>query len=172
MILGITGLAQAGKDTIAKYLIENHDFERRAFADKLKEFCYLINPELREAVEAVGWENAKRIPTFRRFLQDVGHHARLTFGLYCWVDQILTTDETYSRNVVITDVRYPNEFDRIQWLGGWLIRVIRPGLEKVNDHITETQHLSLPVAFEVTNTSLDQLYLQVDQIIDKINEYE
>jgi hypothetical protein len=173
MIIGITGLAQSGKDTAANYLIKNYGFTRKAFADKLKEFCYLINPELNEAVDSVGWEAAKRIPVFRRFLQDVGHNARATFGTDFWVDQVLNkkmADDLIDQSIVITDMRYQNEFDRVNWYEGWTIRIIRPGLELVNNHVTETQHLNIPVSFTVTNDTLDHLYQQLDEIMIAIHE--
>jgi hypothetical protein len=167
MIIGITGLAQAGKDTAAKYLIEHYDFERRAFADKVKEFSLAINPRLKEAVDAVGWEAAKQIPEFRRFLQDVGHNARLLFGFDFWVDQVLPNNNI-DRDIVLTDMRYSNEFERVLWHSGISIRIIRPGLGLVNDHVTETQHLNIPVDHTVTNDTLEHLYAQLKEIMDRL----
>lgn len=173
MIIGVTGIAQSGKDTVAQYLVENYGFTRKAFADKLKEFCYLISPELREAVDAVGWEDAKKIPVFRRLLQDAGHNARVVFGDDFWVNQVLEKrDEGYEENIVITDLRYPNEFERVNWLNGWTIRVNRPSINMVNNHITETQHLNIPVTFEVVNGTLGNLYLEIDKIMFVIDDIE
>src|SRR5512144_836046 len=39
MIIGITGNAQAGKDTTAEYLKKLHGFERIGMADPMKRFC-------------------------------------------------------------------------------------------------------------------------------------
>lgn len=175
MIIGITGLAQSGKDTAAQYLVDNYGFNRKAFADKLKEFCYLINPELREAVDAVGWESAKKIPVFRRFLQDAGHNARVVFGSDFWVDQVLNkkdADDITKENIVFTDMRYQNEFDRVNWFEGWTIRINRPGLKLINNHVTETQHLNIPVSFNVTNETFDGLYLELDSIMEIIYNAE
>ena len=36
MIIGLTGKKNSGKDTAAKYLVENYGYERKAFADSLK----------------------------------------------------------------------------------------------------------------------------------------
>ena len=44
MIIGLTGYAQSGKDTVAKILVENYGFTRIAFADKIREFLYETNP--------------------------------------------------------------------------------------------------------------------------------
>lgn len=84
MLIGITGLAQSGKDSIGKFLVEEHGFTRFAFADTLKEMALALNPyvesspaaetslRLRDQVERVGWENAKMNPEVRRFLQVLG----------------------------------------------------------------------------------------------------
>ena len=37
MVIGICGLISSGKDTIADYLIKEHNFHKISFADKLKD---------------------------------------------------------------------------------------------------------------------------------------
>ena len=37
MIIGICGLIGSGKGTVADILVENHNFEKLSFADKLKD---------------------------------------------------------------------------------------------------------------------------------------
>ena len=37
MVIGICGLISSGKDTIADYLIKEHNFRKISFADKLKD---------------------------------------------------------------------------------------------------------------------------------------
>ena len=44
MIIGLTGYAQSGKDTLANILVENYGYTRVAFADKIREFLYEVNP--------------------------------------------------------------------------------------------------------------------------------
>lgn len=82
----------------------------------------------------------------REYLQRFGQHAREVFGDSFWVDQVVPQGEarfhevweTYGRkgDVVglpgigcITDVRYPNEAERVLDLGGVVWEVIRPGIE-------------------------------------------
>lgn len=169
MIIGITGLAGAGKDTVANYLVDTYGFERRAFADKLKEFALDINPILKEHVKVLGWEDAKKLPENRRFLQNVGNEARNHFGDTFWIDQILSTNLAYPERLVISDVRYENEFSRIRFLKGIIIRVNRPGLEPVNNHITEVGHLDFEVDFTIYNSTFDDLYRQVDKMVYELD---
>ena len=42
MILGLVGFASSGKDTVADYLVRNHNFNRIAFADPLKDAASII----------------------------------------------------------------------------------------------------------------------------------
>jgi len=46
-IVGLCGYAQSGKDTLTKMLVEKEGFERRAFADLMKEMLLRINPYVR-----------------------------------------------------------------------------------------------------------------------------
>jgi hypothetical protein len=43
-IIGLSGYAQCGKDAVAAYLVERYGFERRGFADKMREAVYALNP--------------------------------------------------------------------------------------------------------------------------------
>lgn len=87
--------------------------------------------------------------TGRQYLQNFGERARQNFGLDFWVDQVLphasTSPDregcsvTNQRNlsarfpqvglVAITDLRYPNEAERVRDLGGTVWEIIRPGVE-------------------------------------------
>lgn len=43
-IIGLSGYARSGKDAAAKVLVEEFGFTRVAFADKLRDFLYALNP--------------------------------------------------------------------------------------------------------------------------------
>jgi hypothetical protein len=78
-IIGLTGYAQSGKDTFASILVEKYGYSRIAFADKIRDFLYGINPMvgcsptgyLQDLVNLVGWDKAKQEPQVRRLLQDL-----------------------------------------------------------------------------------------------------
>jgi hypothetical protein len=145
VIIGISGYAGSGKDTIAEYLCAKHGYKRIAFADAIRDFVYAINPivkpglKLQDCVDEMGWDKAKtRVAEVRRLLQEVGVSARLQFGDDFWV-KIALRDVAYTSNVVITDVRFPNEAQTIKDRDySQLWRIERPGVGPVNTHISET----------------------------------
>jgi hypothetical protein len=44
IIIGLSGYAQSGKDTVGQLLVEKHGFTRFAFADYLREVCCAFDP--------------------------------------------------------------------------------------------------------------------------------
>lgn len=145
-IIGLTGYAQSGKDTLANILMDKYGYRRIAFADTIREFLYEVNPMvacsptgyLKDLVNLVGWDKAKQEPQVRRLLQDLGVTARKLIDEDIWV-KIALRNLSAGDRVVITDVRFENEAKSISSLGGQLWRVKRPGVDAVNAHISETQ---------------------------------
>jgi hypothetical protein len=145
-IIGLTGYAQSGKDTVASVLVEKYGYRRIAFADKIRDFLYEINPMvacsptgyLQDLVDLVGWDAAKQEPQVRRLLQDLGNSARKLFDKDIWITAALSTVQSGER-VVVTDVRFENEAEKIKELGGQLWRVKRVGFGPVNDHVSESE---------------------------------
>ena len=141
-IIGLSGYARSGKDTVASILVENHGYHRVAFADAIREFLIEINPilsngaRLNEVLPDIGWENAKAHTEVRRLLQDTGVGARKLFGESFWVNQALRKFAE-SDKVVVTDVRFQNEASTIKNNGGVIWRIDREGIFPVNSHISE-----------------------------------
>lgn len=145
MIIGLIGYAQSGKDSVAKVLVEHYGYTRVAFADKIREMLYDLNPMVKEkfrlqgVVDAYGWDQAKVLfPEIRRGLQELGVSARTHLGPDVWVNSVLQQmiDEV---DYVITDVRFKNEAEVIHNVHGQLWRVKRPGVNAVNNHVSESE---------------------------------
>ena len=148
MIIGLSGYARSGKDTIADYLVENHGFVKLSFATPMRESLYRLNPEIRDmsglvytfkqAVNLFGWEDMKTyFPAYRGLMQRMGTEVgREMFGEDFWVQQALK-QVTPGANVVFSDVRYQNEANAVQATGGEVWRVERPGVKAANDHTSE-----------------------------------
>jgi hypothetical protein len=150
-LLGLCGYAGSGKDTLAAEIIKHHpEFRRVAFADKVRELAYELNPilptgQLRYPVDLVGWDKAKTVDDYvRQYLQRLGVACRDVLGEDVWVNAALpehyTPSDPFDSNpdVVVTDVRFPNEAVAIKDRGGYIIRIERPGTCPVNGHMSET----------------------------------
>jgi len=187
MIIGLTGYAQSGKDTVAKILVEQYGFTRIAFADKIREFLYETNPMfdsiagepmfVKARVDRDGWDEAKKSPHIRRLLQNSGVAARKIFGESFWVDQVLNNLDP-ADNIVITDVRFVNEADSIKLLcrftnqDAQIWRIKRIGVAAVNGHVSEHEMDGYPVDQIFTNNAtIEDLELMVKTRMQGVLSY-
>jgi hypothetical protein len=168
MIIGLSGYAQSGKDTVAKYLVEHHGFERVAFADPIRDFLLEVDPILENGlhmttvVKDLGWELAKKQAEVRRLLQVAGVAARKHIDTDLWVIAAIRKMNEVGKQYVITDVRFQNEAVMIKQSGGHLWRIERDGVGPVNDHISE--HDLKDWEFDVVlhnNSNFDSLNLAI-----------
>lgn len=151
-LIGLCGYARSGKNTVGDFLTEQYGYEQRAFADKLRDLAVYIDPyigdeEVRYSDEAVfNYERAKNeFPEVRRFLVALGKGVREVLGGGIWLDACLPVKfpATFDDDsllfgwdgppTVITDVRYPNEAQRILDLGGEVWYLNRLGHYGVNE---------------------------------------
>lgn len=133
MIVGVSGKAQAGKDTVGNILVAKYGFTRVASADALK----------RIARNIFGWDAVKD-DKGRRFLQDLAMAVR-GYNQDYWINLTLQDIKRHTAlngkeapNFVVTDVRFLNEVEYLKNNGALLIRVNRPGI-KLLDHVSETE---------------------------------
>ena len=158
MIIGLTGYAQSGKDTVANILVEQYGYTRVAFADKIRDFLYEVNPMvgcspsgyLKDLVDLIGWDAAKQEPQVRRLLQDLGVGARKVFGEDFWIKQALVSTLKHQK-LVVTDVRFTNEASMIKHFEGQVWRVKRNNVSAVNNHVSEHEMDGYPVDQIFTN---------------------
>lgn len=171
-LIGITGLKRSGKDTAADYLTSTYGFKRYAFADPMREALMALNPKvgatyLATLVDYIGWESAKSFPEVRRLLQRLGTEmGRDLFGEDFWVDRTFSAiHEDPSPHVVITDVRFPNEYSRVIAEGGIILRTVRPGLVAADPHPSEllaSQAEEFPAHTTLHNSGdFEHLYAQL-----------
>lgn len=143
VIIGLSGYAQSGKDTVAELLCSNYGFKRISFALPMRDAIYTLNPlvessnRVNDLVDGYGWDVAKAHPEVRRLLQVFGTEVgRNIFGENFWIDQAFKRATEYER-VVFSDVRFPNEAKAIQEKGGDVWRINRHNHPAVNKHTSE-----------------------------------
>lgn len=140
MIIGFVGLIGAGKDTAADYLVNYHGFRRDSFANTLKDAVaavfgwdrVLLEGRTKEArawreEEDTWWSNrlGMRI-TPRWVLQQWGTEVcRQAFHDDIWIASLENKLRKTRDDVVISDVRFPNEIKAIHNSGGLVVRIKR-----------------------------------------------
>lgn len=142
ILIGLTGRARSGKDSVADVL-GARGFHRVAFAAKMKRLLLAANPHLEGLVREHGWEGAKASkdgPLLRAAMQSFGAAARRELGPEVWLAPVEYTIRYHLpyTPVVVTDVRHPNEEALIRTLGGRIWRVTRPGTLTGDTDPTET----------------------------------
>jgi hypothetical protein len=141
LVIGIVGNIGCGKDTIAQYLTQFHDFNQLSFASSLKDAVANVfgwdremlegrtqeSREWREEVDSY-WSKRLSMPTLtpRWVLQHWGTElARKNFHDDIWVASLENKINKANTSIVISDCRFPNEIQTIRDLGGSIIRVQR-----------------------------------------------
>jgi len=141
MIIGISGFQGSGKDTIADYLQNIYGFKRDSFAATLKDAVAAVFGWDRELLEGRTTESrtwretvdpwwAKRLNmpdlTPRLVLQKWGTEvARKSWHDDTWIASLENKLVKAHNDIVITDVRFPNEILAVRNAGGIVIRVTR-----------------------------------------------
>ena len=144
MIIGICGFIGAGKDTVADYLVNFHEFRRESFASTLKDAVSSVfgwdrtmlegrTKQAREWREQVDpwWAERLNMPhlTPRWVLQYWGTEVcRKAFHDDIWIASLENKLRNSQDNVVISDCRFPNEISAIKKAGGLIIWVKRGDL--------------------------------------------
>ena len=176
MIIGLSGYAQSGKDTVAELLCLNYGFKRISFALPMRDAVYTLNPiveggnRVADLVDEYGWDVAKANPEVRRLLQVFGTEVgRELFGERFWIDQAFKRAEEYQR-VVFSDVRFPNEAKAILQRGGDVWRINRHNHTAVNGHTSE--HAMDMFMFKhviFNNGTLDDLFNDCEMLAKQLN---
>ena len=141
MIIGVCGFINSGKDTIADYLVNIHQFRRESFANTLKDAVANIfgwdrdmlegrtrqSREWRERVDP-WWAKRLNMPdlTPRWILQYWGTEVcRRAFHDDTWIASLENKLSQAHNDIVITDVRFPNAIQAVRNAGGVVVRVVR-----------------------------------------------
>jgi hypothetical protein len=208
MIIGFVGLIGAGKDTAADYLVNYHEFRRDSFANTLKDAVSAVfgwdrillegrTKEARHWREQVDEWWAKRLDmpnlTPRLMLQLWGTEVcRNGFHDDIWIASLENKMRKTGDNIVISDVRFPNEIKAIHNAGGIVVRIKRGDdpewfqdaanansgpqnmswlmsktkLEKLGIHASETSWVGGNIDFVIENNStVDELFNKIEQLV-------
>jgi hypothetical protein len=147
LVIGISGYAQSGKDTLANLMVEHMGFQRQGFADALRQVLYALNPlvddgttarPLVSIIDEMGWNQAKTTyPEVRSLMQRMGTEgAREHITQDIWSMTVLEL-HPHGPRLVIPDCRFLDESDAIHRRNGYVIRIDRKGVGPANKHLSE-----------------------------------
>jgi hypothetical protein len=140
-IISVSGRIGAGKDTVADYLVANHNYVKMSFAASLKDVVASVfgwdrtlldgstleSRQWREQTD-LWWSEKLNMPhlTPRWVLQYWGTDlCRVHFHDKIWVASLEKKLLSVSDKIVITDARFFNELDAIKNNMGYTVRVER-----------------------------------------------
>lgn len=170
MIFGIRG---SGKTTVANYLEENHSYKQFALATRVRKACSAFgidNPTKADLVNigtGIGRKQIDNLLWIRLTENDIDTYHSLTQAY------------DYQSPIVISDIRFPNEYEHFLDKGYFPIHIIgseednikrvkqRDGYiqEELLQHETETNHNDFTGLKIRNDGSLDDLYNQVDSLV-------
>ena len=160
-LIGLSGAARSGKDTVGKFLEEWHYFKRYAFADPLKKCASEMFGLPLETFYEGDREIINEFWGFspRQMLQLLGTEGgREVFGYDLWTKRAQMEWDTHKEAItnsakyvsgqhlqghngmVITDVRFENEAKFVKDQGGIILHIERPGADGsvgVSNHASE-----------------------------------
>ena len=176
LVIGLIGAAGAGKSSVATHLEHEHAFEHIALADPVFAMVVAL---FGEAGVGSGWATERVLKeqpapilgvSYRRLAQTLGTEwGRHTLGADLWLRVMyhkLAQARLHQADVVISDVRFPNEAAGLIDKGAVLVRIDRPGLAGVEPHESEAWATRLTHHHLLVNSgSLVDLYDQVDLLL-------
>ena len=141
MLIGLVGFIGSGKGTVSYILQTKKGFHKISFADSLKDAVAAVfgwprhllegdtveSRAFRETVDEFWSSKLEKDITPRWVLQNVGTEVfRNGFHDNIWIYSVeRKLQENRHRNIVVSDVRFPNEIEAIRKNGGHIVRVIR-----------------------------------------------
>jgi len=180
MIIGVCGFIGSGKDTIADYLVNIHQFRRESFANSLKDAVANVfgwdremlegrtrqSREWREQVDP-WWAERLNMPnlTPRWILQYWGTEVcRRAFHDDIWIAALENKLRNSQDDIVISDCRFPNEIKSIQNASGKVIRVVRgPEPEWYNSAVSVNRGPNGNSTWAISKAKLERLQVHASE---------
>jgi hypothetical protein len=193
VFIGLGGRLAAGKDVVADHLVEAYGFTKVGMSDPLLKILLITDPWIpvnakegrhenvshgefmraSEIVADIGYVDAKKNPEVRRLLQMIGDNAgRRIHGDQVWLDyheRFISPLLEFGVNVVLTGVRYPNEVELVEHLGGVSVWVDRPQSEPSTTSPAHESEISVgenDFDYTVSNTgTITDLQYKTDRLL-------
>jgi hypothetical protein len=176
-LIGLTGLAGTGKDTVREMLERDHGFTGLAFADPIRQMIRTLLAENGFDPEYMDDRALKELPipalgvSYRNLAQTLGTEwGRKCMGRRFWLQIahafIIEQRRQGGREFVVSDVRFANEAEWIKEAGGEVWRIERRAAAPVRDHESERHVVAIEAdRVIVNNGTVEDLWCQVSALV-------
>lgn len=176
-LIGLTGYAGSGKDTVRNILEHRHDYDGIAFADPIRDMLTALLESCSITTDWLTERELKEKPipelglSYRQMAQQLGTEWGRALKESMWLDIAAAKVAMYSQynspGIVISDVRFPNEAAWIRAQGGKIWTIVRPGIEPVRAHASEDLIATLPYDYVIYNQgTIDDLPRAVEAALN------
>lgn len=183
-LLLLSGNAEAGKSTMAKYLLNKYDnYVEYALSDKLKQLTFellkLFNVSINSIDDLYDVETKKN---YRQYLQLIGTECcRKVFGDNFWcmmLNKDIKKSIAEGKKVIISDVRFLNEHSYFKQKYENKINVVSIMIKRTDTensltseqklHSSESEINNLKYDYEINNNLTEVFYSDIDKVIECI----
>lgn len=175
-LIGITGNANAGKDTLADYIInnKNNSFIKDALAKPIKDIminqlgftyqqCY--NQQLKQTIDDF-WGLTPREVMLLIGTKMFRQNWRYDFWVKLMQKKII---DNADQNIIVSDVRFENQGQMIKSHGGIIICVERPNNPIKVKHVSENGLPKHLIDCTIVNDStIENFYKKIDQQLKQV----
>ena len=190
-VIAITGIAGSGKETFAKMIklaLFNKVYATRVGAEKIN-FCdywkikenfdsvdiiHFSTPlkeiaSILEGVDVSVYSDRDTKEAHRPFVIALGE-ALKSLNPDILLNITKNKIKSSAKFLIIEDLRLPNEVNYVIENNIPIIKIVRPDIEMVNNHITETNIENIQENIRVVNDgSLEDLFVEAEKIVDLID---
>ncbi len=156
-LIALCGAKGSGKTLLSEYIVGEMGFQRISFAQPLRDMLEAIGvgehyhtENKTKPVETISGK-----PTARYMLQTLGTEwGRNTIHPDIWcniaVDRMLEAVNS-GYNVIVDDMRFPNEFEAVKYAGGQTLKICRKTAEGADTHESEVHWKTMDCDLDVDN---------------------
>ncbi len=157
--IAVMGQMRAGKDTVAKLLMQQHNFIELKFSDGITDIIRQFYPD--------AWQLGKP----RHYYQQIGQSLR-QLDKDVWVKHLGRRLDRLSpvNDVIVTDVRQQNEVEFLQEQGFILIKVVADEAARLQRIAAEGDSFTEELMQHETELAVNGFYC--DFLIDNSGSYE
>jgi len=197
-IIGLTAKKGSGKDTFADYLVENHGYVKLSFAQYIKESAKVLfqwtdehfeqdkkeikdeywNISPREFLQQFGTDflrcqdilNSEELKIYNDTKIVLSGKKKFTFHIKRLNLHIteLYKFNSINNKIVISDIRFEDEYEYVKKLGGTIIKIERSNIKDniYSQHESETFFDKFKEDYLIENIfSLDSFYNEIEHLL-------